>query len=224
MDKSKALAAALSQIERQFGKGSVMKLGKNDRSMDIETVSTGSLGLDIALGVGGLPRGRIVEIYGPESSGKTTFLNALLAEVPREERLILIEDSPELNCPHDNMVGLLAARGALGEAAVSAEDLLIASLRMRPDRIILGEIRGVEAGTFLRAVNTGHPGSLTTIHADSPLRAIDQLALLVLQTGIQMRWEDVVGYVCRSLDVIVQLSRGPQGRTVSTIMQLERNV
>ena len=67
MDKSKALAAALSQIERQFGKGSVMKLGKNDRSMDIEAVSSGSLGLDIALGIGGLPKGRIVEIYGPES-------------------------------------------------------------------------------------------------------------------------------------------------------------
>ena len=73
MDKSKALSAALSQIERQFGKGSVMKLGKNDRSMDVETVSSGSLGLDIALGVGGLPKGRIVEIYGPESSGKTTL-------------------------------------------------------------------------------------------------------------------------------------------------------
>jgi recombination protein RecA len=73
MDKTKALSAALSQIERQFGKGSVMKLGKNDRSMDVETVSSGSLGLDIALGVGGLPKGRVVEIYGPESSGKTTL-------------------------------------------------------------------------------------------------------------------------------------------------------
>ena len=70
MDKSKALSAALSQIERQFGKGSVMKLGKNDRSMDVETISSGSLGLDIALGVGGLPKGRVVEIYGPESSAK----------------------------------------------------------------------------------------------------------------------------------------------------------
>ena len=73
MDKSKALDAALSQIERSFGKGSIMRLGKNDQSMDIDTVSTGSLGLDIALGIGGLPRGRVVEIYGPESSGKTTL-------------------------------------------------------------------------------------------------------------------------------------------------------
>src|SRR5664279_3381506 len=80
MDKSKALSAALSQIERQFGKGSVMKLGKNDKSMDVETISSGSLGLDIALGVGGLPRGRVVEIYGPESSGKTTLALHTIAE------------------------------------------------------------------------------------------------------------------------------------------------
>src|SRR5664279_743313 len=80
MDKTKALSAALSQIERQFGKGSVMRLGKNDRSMDIETISSGSLGLDIALGVGGLPRGRVVEIYGPESSGKTTLALHTVAE------------------------------------------------------------------------------------------------------------------------------------------------
>src|SRR5215471_14034069 len=84
MDKSKALAAALSQIERQFGKGSVMKLGKSDRSMDIEAVSSGSLGLDIALGIGGLPRGRIVEIYGPESSGKTTLALHTVAEAQKK--------------------------------------------------------------------------------------------------------------------------------------------
>src|ERR1700726_2420773 len=79
MDKSKALDAALSQIERSFGKGSIMRLGKNDKSMDIDVVSTGSLGLDIALGIGGLPRGRVVEIYGPESSGKTTLALHVIA-------------------------------------------------------------------------------------------------------------------------------------------------
>jgi len=84
MDKSKALDAALSQIERAFGKGSIMKLGKNDKSMDIDTVSTGSLGLDIALGVGGLPRGRVVEIYGPESSGKTTLALHTVAEAQKK--------------------------------------------------------------------------------------------------------------------------------------------
>ena len=80
MDKTKALDAALSQIERAFGKGSIMRLGKNQKAVEIETVSTGSLGLDIALGVGGLPRGRVVEIYGPESSGKTTLTLHVIAE------------------------------------------------------------------------------------------------------------------------------------------------
>src|SRR3984893_2220712 len=84
MDKSKALDAALSQIERSFGKGSIMRLGKTDRSMDVDTVSSGSLGLDIALGVGGLPRGRVVEIFGPESSGKTTLALHTVAEAQKK--------------------------------------------------------------------------------------------------------------------------------------------
>ena len=126
-------------------------------------------------------------VAGGTSSGKTTFLNALLAEIPREERLLTIEDTEELRIEHPNAVGLIAARGRLAEADVSAEDLLIAALRMRPDRIILGELRGAEAFTFLRAVNTGHPGSMTTIHADTPQRAIEQLALLVVFVQLERR-------------------------------------
>lgn len=160
---------------------------------------------------------RNILVSGGTSSGKTTLLNVLLREVPRHERLILIEDTPELAETHDNMIGLVAARGALGEASVTQEDLLIAALRMRPDRIILGEIRGREASTFLRAINTGHPGSLSTIHADSPARAIDQLALLVLQGGLQMSWDNVVTYVRRSIDIIVQLDRIDGKRVVSAI-------
>lgn len=161
---------------------------------------------------------RNVLISGGTSSGKTTFLNALLREIAPEERLILIEDTPELDLTHENSVGLLAARSALSETALSAEDLLIAALRMRPDRIILGELRGKEAYTFLRTVNTGHPGSMTTIHADSPMRAIEQLALLVLQSGAQLRWEDVLNYVRSSIDVFVQLERRGGRRRVSSVM------
>lgn len=160
---------------------------------------------------------RNILISGGTSSGKTTFLNALLNEVPRTERLIVIEDTPELKIDHPNAVGLLAVRGHLGEANVSAEDLLIASLRMRPDRIILGEIRGSEALTFLRAINTGHPGSISTIHADSPERAFDQLSLLVLQAGSKLAWNDVQTYIRRSLDIVVQLSRQDGKRKVSWI-------
>lgn len=164
---------------------------------------------------------RNILVSGGTSSGKTTFVNALLREIPANERLILIEDTPELQLVHDNAVGLVAARGALGEAEVDAEDLLIASLRMRPDRIILGEIRGREAVTFLRAVNTGHPGSMSTIHADSPIRAIDQLALLVLQTGTRMAWDDVVKYVRSSLDIIVQLRHRGGRRDIESVLVMD---
>lgn len=160
---------------------------------------------------------RNVIVAGGTSTGKTTFLNALLREVPANERLVLIEDTPELQMTHANSIGLLAARSAIGEAAIDAEDLLIASLRMRPDRIILGELRGREAMTFLRAVNTGHPGSMTTIHADSPERAIDQLAMLVLQGGSRMSWENVVNYIRRSIDVFVQLKRDGGVRSVEAV-------
>nr|WP_137676515.1 P-type DNA transfer ATPase VirB11 [Parerythrobacter lutipelagi] len=157
-------------------------------------------------------------ISGGTSTGKTTFLNALLAEIPDDERLILIEDTEELKLKHDNAVGLIAARGQMAEANVTAEDLLVAALRMRPDRIILGELRGGEAFTFLRAVNTGHPGSMTTIHADTPQRAIEQLALLVLQAGSRLSRVDVRHYVRESIDIFVQLERREGKRRVSEVL------
>ena len=161
---------------------------------------------------------RNVLIAGGTSTGKTTFLNALLREIPADERLILIEDTPELDQTHANSVALRAARSALGEAEVRAEDLLMAALRMRPDRIILGELRGPEAFTFLRAVNTGHPGSMTTIHADSPARAVEQLALLVLQAGSKLDRADVRHYVRESIDVFVQLERHAGRRKVAQVL------
>lgn len=160
---------------------------------------------------------RNILISGGTSSGKTTFLNALMREIFPDERLVTIEDTPELQIAHANAVGLIAVRGQLGEAAVTAEDLLIASLRMRPDRIILGEVRGPEAMTFLRVINTGHPGSMCTIHADSPEGAIDQLVMLALQRGSPMRWEDIDRYVRRTIHVIVQLGRAQGNRVVSGI-------
>ena len=164
---------------------------------------------------------RNILVSGGTSSGKTTFLNALLKEVPAQERLILIEDTEELKVSHENAVGLIAARGELSEADVSAEDLLIAALRMRPDRIILGELRGAEAFTFLRAVNTGHPGSMTTVHADTPQRAIEQLALLVLQAGSKLSRDDVRHYVRESVDMFVQLERREGKRRVSQVLIAE---
>ena len=173
---------------------------------------------DIAAALREAVRGRLnILISGGTSSGKTTFLNALIREIPIEERLILIEDTPEIRLAHENAIGLIAARSALGEAAVTANDLVSASLRMRPDRIILGELRGPEAFAFLRAINTGHPGSMTTIHADSVERALEQLALLVLEGGSTLQREDILAYVRTTVDLVLQLSRDATGRRVSEI-------
>lgn len=157
-------------------------------------------------------------VSGGTATGKTTFLNALLREIPSEERLILIEDTPELQVQHDNMVGLVAARSALGEAQVSVDDLVTASLRMRPDRIILGELRGAEALAFLRAVNTGHPGSMATVHADSAEKAVEQIVLLALQSGGRLGRDDVRHYIRSTMDIFVQLGRTAGQRRILEVI------
>ena len=167
-------------------------------------------------------RRKNIVVAGGTSTGKTTFLNALLKEIPRRERLILIEDAPEVRIEHPNAVGLLAVRGETGEAKVTAEDLLQASLRMRPDRIILGELRGREAASFLRAVNSGHPGSITTLHADSPQGAVEQLSLMVLQAGLNLGRAEVADYIRGVIDVFVQLSRDEGRRRVSQVLLRSR--
>ncbi|MDT7933832.1 MAG: P-type DNA transfer ATPase VirB11 [Sphingomonadaceae bacterium] len=157
-------------------------------------------------------------ISGGTSSGKTTFLNALMREVPRRERIILVEDTPEIRLSHRNALGLVAVRGELGEARVTTDDLLQASLRMRPDRIVLGELRGREAVSFLRAINTGHPGSFSTIHANSPTKALDQLALMVMQTGLGLSRAETIVYARSVIDVVVQLELADGERRIAEIL------
>lgn len=158
------------------------------------------------LSAAGLAR-RTVLISGGTSSGKTTFLNALLKTVPEHERIVTVEDTPEISVSQANAVRLVAVKGELGEAKVTVDDLLQASLRLRPDRIIVGEIRGREAATFLRAINTGHPGSFTTVHANTPEGALEQIALMVMQAGLTLSRAETVAYVRSLVDVVVQLGR-----------------
>jgi type IV secretion system protein VirB11 len=150
---------------------------------------------------------KTVLISGGTSSGKTTFLNALLKAAPADERIITVEDTPEIAVSQPNAVGLVAVKGDLGEAKVTVEDLLHASLRLRPDRIIVGEIRGRETATFLRAINTGHPGSFTTVHANSPEGALEQIALMVMQSGLTLSRSETIAYARSLIDVVVQLGR-----------------
>lgn len=160
---------------------------------------------------------KTIVLSGGTSSGKTTLLNALVKEIAPHERLIAIEDAPEIRLAQPNAVGLIAVRGDMGEARVDAESLLQACLRMRPDRILLGELRGGEAFAFLRAVNTGHPGSITTVHADTPGGAIDQIAMMALMGGLSVEWSAVQIYARQVIDVIVQMQRIEARRCVSAI-------
>lgn len=156
-----------------------------------------------------------VVISGGTSTGKTTFARALLAMVQPEERIVTIEDAYELFPTQPNCVMLKADRVEKSER--SAAKLLEASLRMRPDRIILGELRGDECKTFLDAINTGHAGSFTTIHADTAQKAIDRLALMVMSVGINMSFEEVKMYCASSIDVVVQLGRSVGRRGIAQI-------
>jgi type IV secretion system protein VirB11 len=162
---------------------------------------------------------KTVLVSGGTSTGKTTFLNAMLHEIPSEERVVLVEDTPELKLPGANGVGLVAVKGELGEAKVTPNELLQAALRLRPDRIVLGELRGAESVSFLRAINTGHPGSFSTIHANSLRGALDQLSLMVMQTGIGLGRQDTIAYASSVIDIVVQLGRHNGKRQITAIAE-----
>lgn len=152
-------------------------------------------------------------ISGGTSTGKTTFMNATLKAIPETERVITVEDAREINLSHlPNHVHLVASKGGQGRAQVAVQDLIEACLRLRPDRIIVGELRGKEAFSFLRAVNTGHPGSIATLHADSPALAFEQLLLMVMQASLGLTRDQIAEYVHSIIHIVIQLKRGAKGK------------
>ncbi len=154
-----------------------------------------------------------IVISGGTSTGKTTFTNAMLKAIPSSERIITVEDAREIELlGHPNRLHLLASKGGQGRAKVTTQDLIEACLRLRPDRIIVGELRGAEAFSFLRAINTGHPGSICTLHADTPMMAIEQLKLMVMQAGLGMPPSEIKEYILNVVDIVVQLKRAEKGR------------
>jgi type IV secretion system protein VirB11 len=160
---------------------------------------------------------KTILLSGGTSSGKTTLLNALLKEIPVHERVIAIEDTPEIQLARPNALGLVAVAGDQGEARVTIDDLMRASLRMRPDRLLVGELRGAETVTFLRAINTGHPGSLSTIHASSPEGAFEQIAIMCLQAGLGLSRTEAIFYAKSQIDIVVQMHRHAGARTIGEI-------
>ena len=152
-------------------------------------------------------------ISGGTSTGKTTFTNAMIQAIPHEERLITVEDAREIDLTyHKNRVHLIASKGGQGRSKVTTQDLIEACLRLRPERIIVGELRGAEAFSFLRAINTGHPGSISTLHADTPKMAMEQLKMMVMQAGLGMAPSEITSYIRNVIDVVVQLKRGEKGK------------
>jgi type IV secretion system protein VirB11 len=163
---------------------------------------------------------RNIIVSGPTGSGKTTWTKALIAEIPSEERLITIEDAPELRLDaHPNHVRLFYSKDGQGLSRVSPKQLLEACLRMKPDRVLLAELRAEEAFDYLRNVNSGHPGSITSVHASSAALAFEQLVLLIKQhpAGRALARRDIHSLLHAVVDVVIQCGLERQRRTVREI-------
>lgn len=159
-------------------------------------------------------------ISGGTGTGKTTLLNALGKLISDDDRILLIEDTSEIQLEKPNLVRFEARQAQAGLPAVAIRDLLKASLRHRPDRIILGEIRGGEAFDLLQLLNTGHSGTLSTVHASSAQQAISRFTSCVLQSGVELPYRAIKTNIGDSLNVIIQLERRPGRRFVSEVLEI----
>jgi pilus assembly protein CpaF len=157
-------------------------------------------------------------IAGSTGAGKSTLLSILGKFIPREERVLIIEDTAEIHLPQENLVRFEARREQNGVPAVVIRDLLKAALRHRPDRIVLGEIRGGEAFDLLQLLNTGHSGTLSTIHANSAQQGLARFTSCVLQSGIELPYRAIKTNIADSLDVIIQVERRPGRRYISEVL------
>jgi hypothetical protein len=160
-------------------------------------------------------------ILGRTGAGKTTLLTALGKFIPPDERILLIEDTAEIQLHHENLVRFEARREQTGTPAVSIRDLLKAALRHRPDRILLGEIRSGEAFDLLQLLNTGHSGTLSTIHASSAKQGLARFTSCVLQSGVELPYRAVKSNIGDSLNVVVQIERRPGRRFISEVLEIK---
>jgi pilus assembly protein CpaF len=166
--------------------------------------------------------GANVLISGGTSTGKTTILNALAAFLPPDERIVVVEDTAELQLEHVNLVRFEARRAQPQAPAITIRDLLRATLRHRPDRIIVGEVRGGEAFDLLQALNTGHAGSLSTIHANSAGQALARLASCALQSGVDLPYQAIRQQIADAIHVVLHLGRTDRRRYVHEVIRVGR--
>lgn len=159
-------------------------------------------------------------ISGGTGTGKTTLLNILGKFIPEDERILLIEDTAEIQMVQPNLVRFEARQAQNGIPAVAIRDLLRAALRHRPDRIILGEIRGGEAFDLLQLLNTGHSGTLSTIHANSARQGLARFTSCVLQSGVDLPYRAIKANIGESLNVVIQIERRPGRRFISEVLEI----
>jgi len=160
-------------------------------------------------------------ICGGTSSGKTTLANVLMEAIPDHERMVLIEDTAEIHIQKPNVLRFEARREQNRLPAVTIRDLLKATLRHRPDRIIVGEIRGGEAFDLLQLLNTGHSGTISTVHANSARQGISRFTTCVLQSGVELPYHAIQANIAESVNVVVYLQRRPGKRFVSEVLELD---
>ena len=156
-------------------------------------------------------------ISGGTGTGKTTILTALSSFIPKHERVLVIEDTAEIQIQIPNLVRFEARREQNGFPAVTIRELLKASLRHRPDRILLGEIRGAEAFDLLQLLNTGHSGTISTVHANSAVQALSRFTSCVLESGVELPYRAIKTNIADSLNILVHLERRPGRRFVSEV-------
>ncbi|MHB8466216.1 MAG: CpaF family protein [Acidimicrobiales bacterium] len=183
-----------------------------------DLINFGTYTIDLAVVLEACVRGKLnILVSGGTGTGKTTNLNVLSSFIPDGERIITIEDSAELQLQQAHVISLEARPpNSEGSGEVRIRDLVKNSLRMRPDRIIVGEVRGAEALDMLQAMNTGHEGSMTTVHANSPRDAISRLETMVLMAGFELPVRAIRDQIAAAIDIIVQVDRTPDGRRVVT--------
>jgi pilus assembly protein CpaF len=188
-----------------------------------ELVKSGTLPREVLAHLwAAINRQQTILISGGTSTGKTTLLNAIAAAcLPVEDRVLLIEDTSELQIDRPNLVRLEARREQPDAPPVTIRDLLKAALRHRPDRIIVGEVRGGEAFDLLQALNTGHSGSLSTIHANSGEQALSRLASCVLQSGVDLPYAAVRRQIADAITLVLHMSRREGVRTVTELLRVE---
>jgi pilus assembly protein CpaF len=178
-----------------------------------DLVAYGALTEDIGQFLGSCVKARMsIMISGGTGAGKTTLLNVLSGFIPNQERIVTIEDAAELQLQQEHVIRLETRPPSIeGKGQVTQRDLVINSLRMRPDRIIVGEVRGPEAFDMLQAMNTGHEGSLTTIHANTPRDSLTRLESMILMTGVNLPERSMRFMTSSALDMIIQAARLPDG-------------